>query len=83
MIIPYEKLSREALQGLIEEFVTRDGTDSGYTKKSIEENVEMVMKQLQRGEAFIVYDEATQTANIASKQFLDKIKLSWKFRKEF
>ncbi|MFC1812869.1 YheU family protein [Thermodesulfobacteriota bacterium] len=26
MIIPYEKSSPEALEGLIEEFVTRDGT---------------------------------------------------------
>jgi len=76
MIIPYEKLSREALQGLIEEFVTRDGTDSGYTKKSLEENVEMVKKQLEKGEAFIVYDEATQTPNIVSKNFLNKLKSS-------
>jgi uncharacterized protein YheU (UPF0270 family) len=67
MIIPYEILSREALQGLIEEFVTREGTDSGYTKKSLEENVEMVKRQLQRRDAFIVYDKATQTANIVSK----------------
>ena len=70
MIIPYEKLSREALDGLIEEFVTREGTDSGYTKKSLEENVEMVKRQLKRGDAFIVYDEATQTANIVSKTHL-------------
>jgi uncharacterized protein YheU (UPF0270 family) len=67
MIIPYEKLSREALLGLIEEFVSREGTDSGYTKKSLEENVEMVKRQLEKGDAFIVYDEATQTANIVSK----------------
>jgi uncharacterized protein len=66
MIIPYDKLSREALQGLIEEFVTRDGTDSGYTKSSLEENVAMVMKQLHSGEAFIVYDEGTMTTNIVS-----------------
>ncbi len=72
MIIPYGRLSRTALQGLIEEFVTRDGTDSGYTKTSLEENVEMVKKQLQRGEAFIVYDEATQTANIVSKNYLEQ-----------
>lgn len=72
MIIPYEKLSRRALQGLIEEFVTREGTDSGYTQKSLEENVEMVMKQLQRGEAFIVYDEKTQTSNIVSKEYLKR-----------
>jgi uncharacterized protein len=70
MIIPFEKLSPEALQGLIEEFVTREGTDSGYTKKSLEENVEMVKRQLEKGEAFIVYEEATQTANIVSKTHL-------------
>jgi len=34
MIIPYDKLSPEALQALIEEFVTRDGTDTGYEKDS-------------------------------------------------
>jgi uncharacterized protein YheU (UPF0270 family) len=72
VVIPYDKLSPEALQGLIEEFVTREGTDSGYTQKSLEENVEMVKRQLQRGEAFIVYDEAMGTANIVSKDSLVK-----------
>lgn len=72
MIIPFEKLSPEALQGLIEEFVTREGTDSGYTKKSLEENVEMVKKQLKKGDAFIVYDELTQTANIVAKNHLKR-----------
>jgi uncharacterized protein len=72
LIIPYEKLSLEALQGLIEEFVTREGTDSGYTKKTLEENIEMVKNQLRRGEAFIVYDEASQTANIVSKNIFTK-----------
>jgi hypothetical protein len=75
MIIPYEKLSREALQGLIEEFVTREGTDSGYTQKLLEENVEMVKKQMEKGEVFIVFDEGTQTANIVSKRHLDQKKL--------
>jgi uncharacterized protein YheU (UPF0270 family) len=30
MIISHEKLSTEVLQALNEEFVTRDGTDTGY-----------------------------------------------------
>ncbi len=34
IIIPYEKLSTESLEGLIEEFVTRDGTDTGYGKNT-------------------------------------------------
>ena len=30
MIIPYNELSENALQALIEDFVTRDGTDYGW-----------------------------------------------------
>ena len=75
MIIPYKKLSPAALQGLIEEFVTRDGTDSGYTKKSLEEKPGNVKKHLRNGDAFIFYDEAsfsTLTTNIVSKNILNK-----------
>lgn len=64
VIIPHYRLSQAALQGLIEEFVTRAGTDTGYTDVSLEENVRMVMRQLKRKEVLIVYDEASQTANI-------------------
>jgi hypothetical protein len=39
LVIPHQQLSPEALSGLIEEFVTRDGTDSGYTRGSLAENV--------------------------------------------
>ena len=64
IIIPYEKLSTEALEGLIEEFVTRDGTDTGYNKKSLVNDVAMVKRQLKRGDAVIVYDKSTKTSNI-------------------
>jgi len=70
MIIPYDKLSPEALQALIEEFVTRDGTDTGYEKKSIENDVAMVKRQLKRGDAVIVYDQSTKTNNIVPKDRL-------------
>jgi len=56
------------LQGLIEEFVTREGTDTGYTDGSLDENVEMVRRQLKRGDVLIVYDGDTQTANIVPKK---------------
>jgi len=61
-------LTEEALHGLIEEFVTREGTDTGYTDGSLEENVEMVKRQLKRGDVLIVYDGDTQTANIVPKK---------------
>ena len=74
MIVPYEKLSLEALRGLIEEFVTRPGTDTGYTKGSLDENVEMVIKQLKRGDIFVVYDAYMQTANIIPEEKLREVK---------
>lgn len=64
LIIPHRRLSPEALAGLIEEFVTRDGTDSGYTRGSLEANVAMVRRQLDAGKAVIVFDNRLQTWNI-------------------
>lgn len=64
IVIPHQRLSPEALTGLIEEFVTRDGTDSGYTRGSLEENVAMVRRQLDRGQAVIVFDDRSKTCNI-------------------
>ena len=64
MIIPYEKLSPEALQGLIEEFVTRDGTDTGYARKSLDRDVEAVKRQLRQGRVVIVFEPGTHTCNI-------------------
>ena len=62
--IPHRQLSPRALDGLIEEFVTRDGTDSGYTGKTLTENVALVRRQLESGEALIVFDTRLQTWNI-------------------
>ena len=70
MIVPYEDLSPDALRGLIEEFVTRPGTDTGYTDGSLENNVEMVMMQLKLGDVLVVYDEKTLTANLVPKQMV-------------
>ena len=49
---------------MIEDVVTRNGTDNGYTQATLEQNVAMVMNQLRRRQVVVVYDESTQTANI-------------------
>ena len=72
LVIPYRQLSAEALRGLVEEFVTRHGTDSGYTKGSLEENVAMVRRQLDAGQALVVFDERSQTCNIVPAETLRK-----------
>lgn len=74
MIIPFEKLSAEALKGVIEEFVTRDGTDYGLVEMNLEKKADMVLRQLKNGDVFIVYDEITMTTNIVLKDEIIKAK---------
>jgi len=65
-----DDLSPQALRGLLEEFVTRDGTDYGAIERGLEEKIAQVMAQLRAGEARIVFDPATETANIVLAQDL-------------
>lgn len=72
VIVPHHELSAESLQGLLEEFVSRDGTDSGYTKLTLQQRVDQVRRQLDRGEAVVVFNPATQTANIIPRRNFDR-----------
>lgn len=62
--IPYEQLSTEALHGVIEEFVTRDGTDYGEKEISVETKIAQVMEKIKAGKAAIVFDRESETCNI-------------------
>ena len=62
--VPHHALSREALDRVIAEFVTRAGTDYGAEEKAIEEKITDVKRQLERGEAVIVFDVDVETVNI-------------------
>jgi uncharacterized protein YheU (UPF0270 family) len=56
VIVPHTELSAEALRGLVESFVLREGTDYGERQAAHEEKVADVMRQLERGEAQIRFD---------------------------
>ncbi len=64
--IPYDQLSREALYGVIEEFVTRDGTDYGEIEVSLDTRINRIMAQLTSGRAVIVFDPELETSTILS-----------------
>ena len=67
MIIPYQQISPDALQGLIEEFITREGTDYGEAEFSLQQKVKQVEHQLVRGDIVIVFDVATESVSILTK----------------
>lgn len=80
------QLSPGALRSLIEEFVTREGTDYGSGDEtagtgakraprdepewSLEDKVAQVYRQLSSGEARIVFDLESESASISCKQIL-------------
>jgi uncharacterized protein len=66
--VPVSALSRDALRALVEEFVTRDGTDYGAVERSLEAKVADVLRQLDRGEARIVFDPETETTTIVAER---------------
>jgi len=57
-------LSPEALRGIIEEFVSREATDYGLIEASFEKKVADVSRQLESGEARIVFDAVEETVHI-------------------
>ena len=64
VIVPYTELSDDALRGVLESFVLREGTEYGERDVSLDQKVAQVTKQLQRGEAQIVFDPESETIDI-------------------
>jgi uncharacterized protein len=62
--IPVNRLSPEALQGVIEEFISRSGTDYGGVEASPETNFRQVKYKLENGLAVLIFDDETETTNI-------------------
>lgn len=63
-VIPHTELSADALRGVIESFVLREGTDYGQHEYSLEQKVAHVLKQLEQGEAQIVFDPDSESIDI-------------------
>lgn len=68
MIIPYEQISSDALQGLIEEFITREGTDYGEEEIPLSVKVKQIQQLLRRGEVVVVFDTASESVSILTRR---------------
>jgi len=66
--VPFTALSAEAMRGLAESVVLREGTDYGERERSFESKVEELLGRLRRGEARIFFDFDSQTAEIVPTQ---------------
>ncbi len=64
--IPMEALSDEALDGVIDDFVMREGTDYGHRDIDLLQKRDAVRRQLRSGRAVITYDATSQTTTIVA-----------------
>lgn len=62
--VPHGELSAEALHGVVESFVLREGTDYGERDVSHETKIAQVIRQLERGEARILFDPLDSSITI-------------------
>ena len=62
--IPVNKLSHEALQGVIEEYISRDGTDYSEIEVPTETRFRYVKQKLEKGLAVLIFDDEAETTNI-------------------
>ncbi len=71
MLIPYDQLEAETLTRLIEDFVTRDGTDNG-DDTPLETRVLRVRQALAKKQAFILFDLESQQCQLLAKHDVPK-----------
>ena len=68
--VPFEALSKGALEGLVEEFITREGTDYGAREHSLDEKRASVLALLARRDVVILFDVATETTTLIRREEL-------------
>lgn len=71
--IPKDVLSADALRGIIESFILREGTDYGREEVGFEKKVEQIERQVAKGEVKIVFDPNTESVGIVTLNEWKKI----------
>lgn len=62
--IPWQDLSDETLNAVIEDFVTREGTEYGHSEVSLETKIMQVKTQLQANHLYISYDSDSGSVSL-------------------
>jgi uncharacterized protein len=76
IVVPHTSLSAAALAGVVEEFITREGTDYGLHEHTLEQKRASVLKQLTRGEVLIVFDAQTEAVTLVTRKELAEARRS-------
>jgi hypothetical protein len=70
VLVPINALAPATLASLVEEFVSRDGTDYGDIEVPLESRVKAVHQALERGDVALVFDIESEQHDIIAKDYL-------------
>jgi hypothetical protein len=73
VMVPLQHLQSDVLQALLEEFVTRDGTDYGERERTLEEKVAQLHNQLRSGDLQILYDVDSEQWDVVARAQADAL----------
>lgn len=65
--VPIDALSQDAVQGVLEEFVNREGTDYGEQELTLQQKSSRLLQQWRRGEVVLVFDPESETTTFMSR----------------
>ena len=73
VVIPYEQLSDSALEGILEEFITREGTNYGFYEYTVKEQLVKARLMLEEGKVSIVFDAVLERCHIIDERQLAEL----------
>lgn len=65
--VPWSQLSEQALRGVVEEFITREGTDYGSRELSLEDKVCRLLRQIRSGDVLILFDSVRENCQLVAR----------------
>jgi uncharacterized protein len=68
VLIAPQDLSAEALAGIIENFILREGTDYGVHEVDFEKKFSQVRKKIETSEFLITFDPSSESVTLLTRQ---------------
>lgn len=68
MLIPIENLTPEALTAVLEDIVTRDGTDYGQQELGMTDKLDRLKSLISSGQAYLIFDEVSESVSCVTKE---------------
>ena len=72
--IEADRLSDDAVRGLLQDFVLREGTDYGHQDWSLEDKMDQVKRQLLDGRAYILFDRRSERCEIVTAHEYEQLR---------